>query len=358
MNRAAMERLRGAGKQPLCILAGFDGFVDTIVCPVKETREEGNSHFSTIQEFGAYLMGKAGKSCSLLLEIKQKKLGGNAPIFSRTAARLGQRVTCIGALGDGGISPVFSGLNGCDRLFSVAEPGESTALEFEDGKILLAMNADIDLLDYSRVEERMGESQLADSLNTADLVALLNWSELARGTDLWRGLLQKSQETVSAAQGKKMLVDLCDISRKSKKQIQELLELLRGFAACYQVLLSLNENEADRLGVHFGLQREEPLPFLEQLYDRLGLQNVVVHTIPYACGKGTEGAVLVPNQPVARPVLSTGAGDNFNGGLAVAWGHGLGLKDALEVANAVTGCYVSTGESPSLAQVMAVLENE
>lgn len=341
-------------KEYLNILCGFDGFVDYIVCPVKAEETEGSVYFETIEEFGRYLVSKAGKSCSLKLDTKQCRMGGNAPVFSAAAALMGEKVTCIGALGDNGFHTAFEKLAEYGNFFSIAEPGQSTALEFRDGKILLAQNSDLDRVDYERVAERIGEDRLSAYIRKADLIALLNWSELSNATNLWKGILENCFLDIRPEDGKRILVDLCDCSARTGEQLEEMFCLLQRFAQYGEVLLTLNENEADVLRKHFGIEQQEPLRLIRSLYEKMNIQHLVVHAIGYACGINQDECEYVPSQAVERPVISTGAGDHFNSGLAVTWGRGMCLKAALEIANAVTCFYVSKGVGPTEDDLMSV----
>lgn len=338
-------------KTTLNILCGFDGFIDNIVKPIQTSNENGNVYFSTIQEFGVFLADKAGKSCSLQLETKQRRFGGNAPIFASAASHLGGAVSCIGALGNNGFDEAFAPLQCCKQLFSVAEPGTSTALEFDDGKILLAQNSDLDNLNYARLIDRLGAERLSALIEQSDVFALLNWSELKNATDLWQGILDNCVNNINLSDGIRMLVDLCDCSAKTSEQMEEMLHLLRGFAKHVNVLLTVNENEAESLQKHFNIEKTNILQDITKLYEKLGVQNVVIHAIGYACGKNSQEIQYVPTVPVAKPIISTGAGDHFNAGLAIGWGGGLALKKSLELGNEVTCFYVSTGESPSKQDV-------
>lgn len=118
------------------IVVGFDGYVDTITRPVRQsaTDEAPAKVFETIKEFGEFLVGCAEKSCSIELKVEAEQLGGNLPFLSRSAGRLGLDVTCIGMLGeDGMIEQTFQDMP-C-TLYSFAASGKSTAFEFRDGKI-------------------------------------------------------------------------------------------------------------------------------------------------------------------------------------------------------------------------------
>ena len=94
------------------ITAGFDGFIDTIVRVIKEKQDHKPSTlFSTIKEFGNYIVEKQGASLSLEIEERSSKLGGNMPIMANALGRLGIAVNCIGALGYPQIHPVFKQLS-------------------------------------------------------------------------------------------------------------------------------------------------------------------------------------------------------------------------------------------------------
>lgn len=352
MNAAIEKLAQRTAKRPISLLAGFDGFVDTLVRPMRESGAGAAQYFETIAEFGEYLAKRSGKSCSIVLQTQQRGLGGNAPILANAAQRLGQSVVCIGALGGERLDPAFAPLaEGCAEVMTAAEPGLTTALEFDDGKIMLMQNDDIDRLDYERLEQRIGRDKLNAAVAQADITALLNWSEPERGTELWRGLLDNCISGLDYGRGKKLLVDLCDCSRKNKEQLDEVTGLLCGFSQHMRTLLSLNRNESETLARHFLLEPLPPEQLATALRRALGVEAVVIHNVAYACAAWEQGTAIVPTVPIKKPVRSTGAGDHFNSGLAVAWGHGLSFEEALYIANAVARRFVVTGQSPTLAQL-------
>jgi sugar/nucleoside kinase (ribokinase family) len=58
---------------------------------------------------------------------------------------------------------------------------------------------------------------------------------------------------------------------------------------------------------------------------------------------------------VAKPRLSTGAGDHFNAGFALAQAAGLPLEECLAVGTATSGAYVRDAESPTLPRLCDML---
>src|SRR4051812_34523665 len=82
------------------VTAGFDGFIDTIIRTIK-SKQEGKEPelFTSINEFGQYIISKSSGNCSIEYEVLNTKLGGNMPITSNALGNLGVHVNCIGAFG-------------------------------------------------------------------------------------------------------------------------------------------------------------------------------------------------------------------------------------------------------------------
>jgi len=77
--------------------------------------------------------------------------------------------------------------------------------------------------------------------------------------------------------------------------------------------------------------------------------------VAYALAAGSGKASLVEGPYVARPLITTGAGDHFNSGFCL--GKLLGFENDLCVLTGVTtsGHYVRTGQSPGIDDLAAML---
>ena len=95
---------------PKRVLAGLDGFVDTIVTPVglRSGPGEAFTPLATIPEFGQRILGAAGKSTNIELYPRMDKLGGNGPIMAGALLATGAQITYIGALGRDAVHRVAS----------------------------------------------------------------------------------------------------------------------------------------------------------------------------------------------------------------------------------------------------------
>ncbi len=91
----------------------------------------------TIAKLADRLAAAAGKSTNIELVNQITKLGGNGPIMANALASFGLQVTYLGMLGYPKLHPVFGPFAQRAEVHSIAEPGHTDALEFEDGKIML-----------------------------------------------------------------------------------------------------------------------------------------------------------------------------------------------------------------------------
>src|SRR2546429_7599481 len=117
-------------------LVGLDGFVDNIISVVDKRHDlEKFDRIKTIDLLGRKILNAAGQSSNYELVVTQQKLGGNGPIMANALASLGMNVTYIGNLGYPAIHPVFADFAKRAHVLSIAEPGYTDALEFEDGQL-------------------------------------------------------------------------------------------------------------------------------------------------------------------------------------------------------------------------------
>ncbi len=117
---------------------GLDGFVDEILHVVdKRESAEKYSRLPTIAQLAARFAAAAGRSTNVELVGQLTKLGGNGPIMANALASFGMKVSYLGILGYPNLHPVFADFAKRADVHSIAEPGYTDALEFEDGKIML-----------------------------------------------------------------------------------------------------------------------------------------------------------------------------------------------------------------------------
>lgn len=337
------------------VFLGFDAFIDGITRPVKKGSASAPEQlYETIGELGEDLIRRDGKNCSIELMEICEKIGGNAPICANALNALDVKTVSIGAFGLPEIHPVFQPMARAGRLLSAGNPGVCTALEFQNGKVMLAMNRDLNRLDFAMLEEKFTLEELRKIASEADLLCFLNWSELPGATDIFKGY--SSQVLPFLKRDTYVLVDLCDCARKDDSEIRRVLEILAGFPGKARVVLSLNTNEdkavCQVLGIDPHLLDPERAAAITL---QAGLYGVALHR--------REGCYLqlgpvggCARAGISRDVaVNTGAGDNFNACLCKALLLGLSAQEAARFATAGAGWYVRHGTSARMEDILNCL---
>lgn len=338
---------------------GFDGFVDRIAHI--STTQAGVAQaplFPKVGDFGRYLIDSPGQSSSFALRATSRAVGGNMPIMGHALGQLGTRVACVGMVGYPEVAPVFNQMSDNCELLGFADPVHTTALEFEDGKLLFAETEVLDALDWETVRNRIGLDNLRNAFADRGLIGLVNWSEIRNSGEIWRGLFADVVRPASGSPRPRIVVDLADCSRKSTLETIDLLELLRELSAVGPLTLILNEGEARLVHERIGGTSDASLQGIGAgIFSRVGLAQIVVRNAWEANGWDADGAISVPTFYTAAPRVQTGAGDNFNAGFSLGQLFDLSLRSSLALGVAVAGYYVREGRSPEPAELSAFLQS-
>jgi sugar/nucleoside kinase (ribokinase family) len=342
-------------------LVGLDGFVDEIIWVV-DKREDATrfSRIATITQFADRIGAAAGNSASIELVVERVKLGGNGPIMANALASFGARTTYLGAVGSPKIHSAFSELKKNARVISVAEPGHTKALEFDDGKIMLGTLQSLHGLSWSVLVKNVGRDRLRRMMEEAALVAMTNWTMLAGMTEIWRRMQKEICPRLTEARERFFFADLADPTRRKTAELREALEVLRGFSPAFRVVLGLNKRESELAAAALGLTDAENVS-VEKLavfvQEKLSLDAVVVHPRECAVSASAHGVFRVEGPFTPKPKLSTGAGDHFNAGYCLGRLIGLDESGALQAGVGTSGFYVRTGKSPNCRQLAKFLKS-
>lgn len=344
------------------VTAGFDGFVDTIVKIIKSKQAHTPpTLFNTTVEFGNYIVEKGGTSFGLEVEERNIKLGGNMPIMANTLGMLSVHVNCVGALGYPQTHRVFKNISSNCHLYSFADPGSSTAFEFNDGKIIFAQMGTLNSLGWDKIKEIIGIETLISLYRQSDLLCVVNWSEIDTSSDIWKGLLADVFPHYSVPNKKQItFFDLSDCSKRSKESITEALMLLKEFSRYTRVILSLNKNETRCIHEIFyqNAATDNLLEMGKHIFEKLDIETLLLHSPKQAMAINREETFSCDTFFVPHPKLSTGAGDHFNAGFTAGQLLNCGLQSSLILANAVSAFYVETGVSPEIKDVVNFLEEK
>jgi sugar/nucleoside kinase (ribokinase family) len=346
----------------LTAFVGLDGFVDEII-HVVDKRENADrfTRLPTIARLAERLAAAAGKSTNIELVNERTKLGGNGPIMANALASLGLKVTYLGTLGFPTLHPVFSDFARRAEVHSIAEPGHTDALEFEDGKIMLGKHYPLKEVTWANIKARFGRDKFKKKFSSADLVAFVNWTMLPYMSEVWEALQTELCPDLEERR-RAMFFDLADPEKRTPNDLSRALDLISRFNEHFDVTLGLNEKEAHELGKLLNVAPKPNTPkglsgLATDILRRVPVQTVVVHPTAFALAVGAGGAQMVEGPFTAKPLITTGAGDHFNSGFCL--GRLLGFDDAscLLTGVATSGFYVRTAQSPSIADLVKLLHD-
>jgi sugar/nucleoside kinase (ribokinase family) len=341
---------------------GLDGFVDEIVHVVdKRDNAEVFHRLPTINALAQRLAGAAGQSTNIELVNQRTKLGGNGPIMANALARLGIKVTYVGALGYPHLHPVFTEFARNAEVHSIADPGHTDAMEFEDGKLMLTKTTSLNEVTWDNIQRRYGRGKFIEQFSTADLVGFVNWTMIPYMSELWASIL-KEFCPVEHSLRRKIFFDLADPEKRTPKDIAQALDLIAGFEKYFEVILGLNEKEAYEVGAVLGLNtarrtRDGLGALALEIRKRTAVGTLVVHPVTYALAASGDAVTFVDGPFVEKPLITTGAGDHFNSGFCL--GKLLGCDNATALLCGVTtsGHYVRTAHSPGVEDLANMMRD-
>jgi sugar/nucleoside kinase (ribokinase family) len=346
----------------LTAFVGLDGFVDDILHVVdKRESAEKYQRLATIAQLADRLAAAAGHSTNVELVSQLKKLGGNGPIMANALASFGLKVTYLGILGYPNLHPVFAEFAKRATVHSIAEPGYTDALEFEDGKIMFGKHESLKQMNWENIKSRFGLEKFAAQFKSADLVGFVNWTMLTYMSDIWSAVLK---EICPALQGprRKLFIDLADPEKRTNEDILHALELVAAFQKHFDVLLGLNEKEGYEIGKNLGLRVDNHTPeglqkLCREIHQRVRVDTLIIHPTAYALASGPDGLAVVEGPFTPKPKITTGAGDHFNSGFCLGKLIGLSTESCLLTGVTTSGFYVRTAQSPSVQDLAGMLRN-
>jgi sugar/nucleoside kinase (ribokinase family) len=289
------------------------------------------------------------------------KLGGNGPIMANALASFGLKVTYLGILGYPNLHPVFADFAKRAEVHSIAEPGYTDALEFEDGKIMLGKHQSLKEMTWENIKGRFGQDKFTKKFGSADLVGFVNWTMLTHMSNIWSAVLTEVCPTMKGPR-RKMFIDLADPEKRTGEDISRALELVAAFQKYFDVIFGLNEKEGYEIGKALGLKinnrtREGLQKLCQEIHLRIHVDTIIIHPTAYALASGPDGGSLIEGPFTPKPKITTGAGDHFNSGFCLGKLLGLPTPQCLLTGVTTSGFYVRSGQSPSIPDLVGMLRN-
>ncbi|HNQ87284.1 MAG TPA: hypothetical protein PKM73_01470 [Verrucomicrobiota bacterium] len=361
-SQCARQLAAAARRVPrLAAFVGLDGFVDEIL-HVVDKRESATrfTRMPTIARLAERLAGAAGQSTNIELVRHLQKLGGNGPIMANALASMGLKVTYVGNLGWPDLHPVFTEFARRAEVHSIAPPGYTDALEFNDGKVMVGKHESLKEVTWENVQKRWSRRDFARHFGSADLVGFVNWTMLPFMSNVWEALLRELCPKLDGPR-RTLFFDLADPEKRLAKDVRRALALITRFNRHFKVILGLNEKEAHEVAKALGLERPTPTPDAlvalgRDLHRHVPVDTLVIHPVSYALAV-SDGEVAIASGPVTdRPLITTGAGDHFNSGFCL--GKLLGFDNLNSLLTGVTcsGYYVRSAKSPGVNDLIRLLK--
>jgi hypothetical protein len=352
-------------RSTLKAFVGFDGFVDYIKKAVKQRHGQETIYYETMTEFSDRIRQATGKSGQVEMTTNKVKLGGNAPILSNALGKLGIANYCVGSLGYPKLHPVFLSMNERCKVISLQDPGESHAIEFSDGKLILSELSVFQGYNWNYINNSPEIHQIRRSFMDSNLIAFVDWANLSLASNIWDGVLHD----IIKPSGKKdftFFFDLCDPSKKTIQQIDEVLDLISSFSHYGKVTLGLNENETIKIwcAIH-GVDITKPsekskIPSVREAGDGvfkvMSIDCLLVHPVDRAIAFRKKETIEFAGRLVPAPKVLTGGGDNLNAGYCLGLLQKLPVEQCVLLGIAASGAYIQNGESPDISAIIDYID--
>jgi fructose-1-phosphate kinase PfkB-like protein len=182
------------------------------------------------------------------------------------------------------------------------------------------------------------------------------WAEISDMISIFDGLAEELFPTLRSPPDH-VLIDPSDVGKRPNSEIRSGKESLQKIDALSPVTMSANRFEtkaiADSLTEGTSAQSQPAVTAREQL----GIARFISHEKTQSTLVSDSAVVKMDIPTTDEPVLSTGAGDHFNAGVVIGLIHGLAPEEIVALGNAVAGCFVRQGQSPSYEHVRAFLDS-
>lgn len=325
------------------IFVGFDGFIDTLIQPVR-TRKDPNtwSKIETVDEFAKRIQDASGKSANIECVTIGSFMGGNAPLFSLAAAHAGVHIELFGALlqreSSLAIDPLFAPILSLQNISAhpFTQAGKTDAFEFNNGKILFGCMEELQSITIEDLFKKISVDFITKTILNVDAIATLNWTMMPLIDSFWDWL---STLYRNPNHNTPLFVDFADPKKRSVENLKNAFQRLKKLALLdYRVILSVNTSEAQQSLQAISNQEYTLSSSIEKLVTALHKEFPEAYAIIGHSHKQVSASWKEKNrtrqhsltvQYIDKPFTSTGAGDTFNGAFFAAFLQNIDMTEAL-----------------------------
>jgi hypothetical protein len=281
--------------------------------------------------------------------------------MANALASFGIKVTYLGNLGYPNIHPIFADFTRQAEVHTIAEPGYTDALEFEDGKIICGKHKALRDVNWENIKARFGADKFLAKTQASQFVGFVNWTMLTCMNDIWASILKEICPKLTGPR-RKLFFDLADPEKRTREDVLKALGLIVDFEKYFDAILGLNEKEAYEVGGHLDLDTKDRSPegllkLTKQIRDRVKISTVVVHPVSYALAVNAKESAIIEGPFTPKPLITTGAGDHFNAGFCLGLLLGLDIPSSVLTGVSTSGFYVRTAKSPSVGDLVGLMKD-
>jgi len=347
------------------VTIGADGYVDDVWQVVESRTDTGEYKlFEKVSDYANAILARGSGGMGFELVRKRRTYGGFVSNTGKAVGRLGGKLTMLGMFGTDEIDPVFQEFVDNYGAISVGNPNVSFIYEFLDGKIMQSGTARLTptVRSWDQLINAIGMDGLRKAYENANVVGFGYYRNISAFDEIVEKLIDNF---LADGPCHRMFFDFGNIQNCKKEDLFSTFERFKPLNKKVPMTLSLNEHEGKILFGMLGrdFAWDKPLASTEDdiayVREQIGLDEIIIHTPFFALGaSAAEGTALVYQRNIKDTVITTGAGDNFNGGyMSACLQKGeLSLVERLFVSNAVTGAYVQSGLSPDRMTLEAEME--
>lgn len=341
------------------VLFGFDGFIDNIWTLVSERNSvEDYKVMNSMLTLNHRIEDSVGGGLSTEILKKDKRAGGFNANTARVLNCLGIETTLLSLFGEKENDEVFKELCQDSEILSLGDPCSAQIFEFEDGKLMFPNNENVRKLNWKQLKDRIGLTKLIEKIDQADLLAFGYWSNMPYYDTIIKGIVEEVIPKIKAKK-RKMFMDFGNVKKRTDHDLAEFSRSLGALEKHFELTVSLNRTEtidtAAALGIETDIEKNNYKSIAQEIRKKMGISNFVVHTNNFALSVNDSGSQKLEQPYCENPVVTTGAGDTFNGGYISAMTISDDPEIRLTAASSTAGYFIRNAKPPTLEQLKSFL---
>jgi hypothetical protein len=346
-----------------CFL-GFDGYVDSLYSLVQNRIDSKEwLRMESLNTFGELLISISGSSGNIERVLKKRIFGGFAPNTSRAMNALNAHTYLIGALGLPKLNKFYE-KQPYEKSYSIAEPGQTLGLEFDDGKIMITDFEPILGIDWQQIISKIPIDKLISLITKSNILGFGHWALIPNLNHIWEHFLSELFPSVTNLEKKLFFVDIADIRKRKSSDIKDLIQILQRIDTQIPVMLSANDQEASLLSNTLdNVKRINPRKpkfndYVEgglNINKEINLSYLVIHSPHFATITTKENHYWITEGYTSKPTYTVSAGDHFHSGVALGLSCKLTPSESILIGNALAAIFIRTGLSPNYNQLSTFL---